>query len=499
VKYRDESRNPMFDVSLNYMWFPPVCEQDGVSIELYVPLQKMSRDIGIVIRKTGEKLRFMFQYSSELFDDAVVNGFAEQIKHTLELLSESEAKTVRDALTLPENQMTLMEKFSVFGTADIPITLLHKMFEHSAAENPDKTAIIAKDGTLTYKELNEKANIVANNLIKKGIKVGDSIALLLPRRTFYFSCMFGVNKAGAAFIPCDPQYPADRINHIIEDSEAAFIITTQDKIADYPAERVICVDDIIASGDTSNPDVVMSDEELAYMIYTSGSTGKPKGVMLRHRGICNYLSYHQSNTILYNIVNLANVFISVTTVSFDMSFKEHTAALCHGKTLLFTAEDEMNDPRALAELMEKHGADSINATPSRITQYMEYEPFRTALSKCSLVMCGGEAYPLSLRNSIKDCAKDAVIINTYGPTEITVSSNAAVLNDAEYISVGRPLTNYTEFIVDKFGDIAPFGVIGELYIGGVGVAKGYKNLPEKTAQSFITYNGAQMYRSGDYT
>ncbi|MBQ7203338.1 MAG: amino acid adenylation domain-containing protein [Eubacterium sp.] len=500
VKQRDESRNPIFDVSLNYMWYPPVCEQDGISIELYVPLQKMSRDISVVIRKTGDKLTFMVQYSSELFDDTVIQGFAEQIKHTLTLLSQSEVKTVRDASALPQNQVDMLEKFSVTSIKeDLPYTLLHKMFEASADKNADKTAVIAKDGALTYKELNENANIVANNLISKGIKVGDSIALLLPRRTYYFSCMFGVNKSGAAFIPCDPQYPADRINHIIEDSEAAFIITTEDNIANYPADKVINVDDILKGDNTRNPSVEMSDTELSYMIYTSGSTGKPKGVMLRHRGICSYLTDDKTNTIINNIVNRVSTYISVTTVSFDMSFKEHTASLCHGKTLVFTAEDEMNDPRALAELMEKHGADCINGTPSRISQYMEYEPFRQALSKCSLVLCGGEAYPLSLRNSIRDCAKDAVIINTYGPTEITVSSNAAVLNDAEYIHVGKPLFNYREYIVDKFGDLAPFGVIGELYISGIGVAKGYKNLPEKTAQSFITYNGAETYRSGDYT
>ena len=498
VKQRDESRNPIFDVSLNYMWYPPVFEQDGITAELYIPLQKMSRDIGIVIRKTGERLTFMVQYSSELFDDEVVNGFAQQIRHTMDLMAESEVKTVRDALALPSEQQAVMQQFSKSGTAEIPITLLHKMFENSAAQNADKTALIATDGVFTYKELNEKANIVANNLVARGIKTGDSIALLLPRKSYFFSCLFGVNKAGAAFIPCDPQYPADRINHIIEDSEAAFIITTEDKIADYPAEKVINVEDIISGSNTENPDVNMSDEELSYMIYTSGSTGKPKGVMLRHRGICNYLTNHPSNIIINNIVNRVNTYISVTTISFDMSFKEHTAALCNGKTLLFTAEDEMNDPRALAELMEKHGADCINATPSRLTQYMEYEPFCVSLAKCRLILCGGEAYPLSLRDSIKACAKDAVILNTYGPTEITVSSNAAVLNDAQYISIGRPLLNYSEYIVDKFGDIAPFGVIGELYIGGVGVAKGYRNLPEKTAEAFITYNGESMYRSGDY-
>ena len=498
VKQRDESRNPMFDVSVNFMWNPPAYDKDGLSVEMYAPLQKMSRDIGIVIRKGAKGLHFMVQYSSELFEDKVVEGFIEQIRHTLDLLSDTAVTTVREASALPEDQVKVMEEKSVVETADTPVVLLHQLFEKSAAENAGKTAVIAQDATLTYQELNEKANTVAANLIERGVKVGDSVALLLPRQSSYFCCMFGVNKAGAAFIPCDPQYPADRINHIITDSEASYIITTADKLADYPAEKAINVDDILKGDPAENPALPMTGDELSYMIYTSGSTGKPKGVMLRHKGICNYLTPHKGNTIMYNIKERVSNYLSVTTVSFDMSFKEHTAALCNGKTLIFAAEDEMNDPRALAELMTKHNVDCINATPSRLQQYMEYAPFKERLADCKIIMSGGEAYPLSLRDSLKVTAPDALIINTYGPTEITVSSNAAVLNDAKAINIGRPLTNYTEYIVDKFGDMAPYGVIGELYIGGVGVAEGYRNLPEKTAQSFVEYRGQRMYRSGDY-
>jgi amino acid adenylation domain-containing protein len=498
VKQRDESRNPMFDVSVNYLWNPPTYEKDGLSVGMYAPLQKMSRDIGVVIRREADGMRVTVQYASELFEDQVIENFIGQFRYTLDRLAESGVGTVRDALALPEDQAAAMEQMSTVEKAEARAVLLHRLFEKNVADNEDKTALIAQDATLTYRELNDSANIVARNLIERGVKVGDSVALLLPRKSCFFSCLFGVNKAGAAFIPCDPQYPADRINHIITDSEASFIITTQDKLADYPAEKAINVEDILAGEPCGNPDLDMTGDELSYMIYTSGSTGKPKGVMLRHKGICNYLTPYRGNAIMYNVKERVSHYLCVTTISFDMSFKEHTAALCNGKTLIFAAEDEMNDPRALAELMAKHGVDCINATPSRLQQYMEYAPFKEALGRCRLIMSGGEAYPLSLRDSLRQCAPDAVILNTYGPTEITVSSNAAVLNDAKAVNIGRPLTNYTEYIVDKFGDLAPYGVIGELYIGGVGVAEGYRNLPEKTAQAFVDYRGMRMYRSGDY-
>ena len=373
VKQRDESRNPMFDVSVNFMWNPPAYDRDGLSVELYSPLQKMSRDIGIVIRKGAKGLHFMVQYSSELFEDAVIENFIGQLQYTLSLLG-TQTKTVRDALRLPEAQQKVLDGFKTEATAELSETLLHKLFERSAAENADKTALIAKDATLTYRALNERANIVAHNLIARGIKTGDSVALLLPRESCFFACLFGVNKAGAAFIPCDPQYPADRINHIIADSEASFIITTADKLSDYPAEKAIDVADILLGDQTENPDVAMSDRELSYMIYTSGSTGKPKGVMLHHRGICNYHTPHPANSHIYYLKQHVSTYLSVTTISFDMSFKEHTAAFCNGKTLVFAAEDEMNDPRALAELMDKYKVDCINATPSRLQQYMDYEP-----------------------------------------------------------------------------------------------------------------------------
>ena len=498
VKQRDESRNPIFDVSVNYMWKPAECQKDGLSLELYSPLQKMSRDIGIVMRREEDELCVFVQYSSLLFEDEVIENFVSQFKNTIALLIKG-AATVREAMALPESQLEKLKVLSSEGTSEVPEKLLHKLFEMRASEAPDRTALISKDGTFTYKELNEKANIVAHKLIDRGIKTGDSIALLLPRTSAFLICMFGVNKAGAAFIPCDPQYPADRISHIITDSEASFIITTNDKLGDYNKETAIDVSELLTDGNTENPYVALDPSALSYMIYTSGSTGKPKGVMLTHEGITNYLYPHQANRHVYAVKNEVEAYLSVTTVSFDMSFKEHAVTLCNGKTLVFAGDDQMNDPRELARLMEEHKVDCINATPSRLAQYMEYKPFAEALKNCKVIMSGGEAYPLSLRDNIKTCAPDAKIINTYGPTEITVSCNAALLNDAEYISVGRPLLNYKEYIVDRFGDLAPYGVIGELFIGGAGVARGYKNLDEMTAEKFIEFNGERVYKSGDYS
>ncbi|MBQ1838220.1 MAG: amino acid adenylation domain-containing protein [Ruminococcus sp.] len=498
VKQRDESRNPIFDVSVNYMRKPESFERGGLRVSMYSPLQNMSRDFGIVMRRGEDSLTVLMQYSDVLFEPQVAENFLAQMLHTLSLMQRG-TRFVGEAMALPEKQQKALDAFAVEAQTDIKPCLLHQLFERRAQETPDRTALIAEDAVLTYRALNEQANRAAHDLINRGVKPGDSVALLLPRSSCFFACMFGVSKAGAAFIPCDPQYPADRINHIITDSQASFIITTSDKLADYPPEKAIDVAEVISFDNTENPNLAICDTSLSYMIYTSGSTGKPKGVMLTHRGICNYLEPHPANRHVYAVKQEVETYLSVTTVSFDMSFKEHAVTLCNGKTLVFAGDDQMNDPRALAELMEKHGVDCINATPSRLAQYMDYEPFSKALASCKVIMSGGEGYPLSLRDRIRQAAPHAKIINTYGPTEITVSCNAAQINDAPYISVGRPLLNYREYIVDKFGDLAPYGVIGELYIGGAGVAKGYQNLDEMTAEKFVDFNHERMYRSGDYS
>lgn len=494
---RDTSRSPIFDVSVNYMWTPDPYDQDGIRCEISSPLQKMNRDIGIVFHKNSAGLGCIFQYSSELFEDQVIRNMIGQIESILKQLESPEDMTLKEAMVLPEEQRKELRAFEKTASAEVPVTLLHKLFEKEAAAHPEKTALIAVDGTFTYGQLNRNANRAAHHLMDMGVGVGDSIALLLPRESCFLACLLGVNKAGAAFIPCDPQYPVDRIRNIIEDSGARYVVTTEDHLSDYPAEQAIPVSALLKEGSEENPDNAMSDDELSYMIYTSGSTGKPKGVMLQHKGICNYLQPHPANLHVKFVHDHIDTYLSVTTISFDMSFKEHMLTLCNGKTLVFAGEDEMNDPRALYQLMTKYSCDCINATPSRLLQYIEHKPFAEALKNCKLIMSGGEGYPMSLAEKLRVLSPGARIINTYGPTEITVSCNGADITEASKITVGKPLLNYTERIVDKFGDLSPYGTAGELYVGGIGVARGYKNLPEMTEEKFVTYEGERMYRTGD--
>lgn len=466
---------------------------ESVRMKLEAPKFKIT----IAIYENDSDYVLSVRYNDALYTEEYMNVLLDSLTTVSErMLSDKDAMVNRISL-MSAKEKERVEGFGQIKKCNLPYKLLHKAFEAAADQYSDREALVAYDRTLTFRELNEMSNRIAWNLLDKGIKRGDSIVLLLPRRSFYFGAVFGVLKTGAAFIPCDPEYPTERINHITLDGDARYLITTDEHMAEYPVDQVLIIDELLTGKRKENPDVDVSPEDLAYMIYTSGSTGKPKGVELRHIGICNYIHADESNLLYNYVANKMEKIVSVTTISFDMSFKDTVGILCNGKTVVFTNEEQMNDPRALSEILRISGADAFSATPSRMLQYMEYEPFMEEVSKCKLVICGGEAYPKTLLTRLRKLGVPN-IFNSYGPTEITVSSNMADLTNAEHITVGRPLPNYQEYIVDADGNPVPHDVIGELVIGGPGVARGYHKLPELTAKNFVEYNGERVYRSGDY-
>jgi amino acid adenylation domain-containing protein len=441
-------------------------------------------------------------YDESLYSAHLAAEFAESIAAVLAHFVEQPAALLKHVSIMSERQRREVEKFYTTATAEVPYKRFYEAIEHYAATEPDKTALIACDRSLTYAQLNAEANRVAHALMARGVQRGDRVVLLLPRRSDVFCCIYGVSKAGAAYIPCDPDYPADRIALITEDSGAGYVITTDEHMAEHGDKAINVRELLSADVALTNPNVDVDPDDLVYLIYTSGSTGRPKGVMLRHCAICNYLYPHPANIHIHSLLtDKVKAYLSITTLSFDMSLKEYGAALHNGVTLVLANEDEVNNPMLLADLFARTGAEVINGTPSRLVSYMELPAFCEALSKCKSVWSGGEKYSDKLLKRLQ--SMNLRIFNTYGPTEITVSCNGSELTHRATVAVGRPLLNYQEFIVDSDGNELPIGVVGELYIGGMGVAKGYNNLPQQTAEHFITYHPrsfapVRVYKSGDY-
>lgn len=434
-------------------------------------------------------------YNDALYSRRLMDGLVRSIVIASEYMLANPEEKIRNVSLIDSSREKVLDKFRTVAIATPEFHYFQEAMEYYAAKMPERTALIACDGRYTYAEFDSTANRIANNLIRLGVKPRSRVALLLPRTSRVILSMYGVMKAGSAYIPCDPEYPAERIRHILDDSQATFVITTKERLPEFT--NAIDIETLL-DGDDSRPILEITPDDLAYLIYTSGSTGKPKGVMLRHESIANYLYAHPANTHIHALATTASVLLSITTISFDMSLKEIGAALNNGLTLVFANEEQTTNPISLAKLFKETKADAFNTTPSRMLQFMELPMFEEAIGQCRVIMCGGEKYADGLLDKLRAAAPQARIFNTYGPTEITVSCNCKDLTHTDRVSVGRPLLNVTEFVVDRDGNELPAGIVGELYIGGMGVATGYNNLPEMTAERFVDYKGMRIYKSGDY-
>ena len=462
-------------------------------LELNVPKFK----INIKIESRG----VVVQYDDSVYSERVGRGLAESIVAVAMRMMEAPQARLRQLSIVSESQEEELSHLRQVDTGDVPadapFTFFHECIGHFAQTQPDHEALVAIDAKYTYKEMDEVTNRIAAALRKRGVKEHDRVALLLPRTSRLILALFGVLKSGAAYIPCDPEYPADRVKLILEDSEARYIITTADKLDTVPEGKAIDVEELVNDDNDGKVTTDITPDALAYLIYTSGSTGRPKGVMLHHRGICNYLYGHPANVFANGVMTDAKRMLSVTTISFDAALQDIGTAYFNGKTLIVATEEQANNPLDLARLINEEHINMVSGTPSRWMTWLTSEDFCDAISRISIVRAGGEKFSDQLLAQLRNVTK-ARIFNCYGPTETTVASNNKELTHASLVTVGKPQLNVKEFIVDQDGNELPVGVVGELYIGGRGVAHGYNNLDEMTRERFVDYHGERIYKSGDY-
>ncbi len=461
-------------------------------LELNVPKFK----INIKIESCG----VVVQYDDALYSKRLAQSLAESIVAVAHRMMAQPEGKVRQLSIVSKQQEEELSRLRQTATGEAPFKFFHECIGHFAKIQPNHEALVAIDGRYTYQEMDELTDRIAAALHQRGVKECDRVALLLPRTSRLILALFGVLKAGAAYIPCDPEYPADRVKLILEDSEARYIITTEnsEKATGFDAEKVLNVEDLLASSSTSSePSVNLTPDDLAYLIYTSGSTGRPKGVMLRHEGICNYLYGHPANVFAHGVLTDADRILSVTTISFDAALQDIGMAYFNGKTLIVATEEQANNPIDLAHLIQEQHINMVSGTPSRWQTWLTSDDFCNAISQVKICRAGGEKFSESLLEKMRSVTQ-ARIFNCYGPTEITVASNNKELTHAKLVTVGKPQLNVKEFVVDSDGNELPAGVVGELYIGGRGVARGYNNLDQMTRERFVDYHGVRVYKSGDY-
>jgi non-ribosomal peptide synthetase component F len=395
---------------------------------------------------------------------------------------------------------------------------IHQLFEEQAARTPDATALIACDETLTFAELNSRANQVANVLIDKGVVADDVIALVLPRRSYYIAAMLGILKSGGAYLPLDVNYPGDRISFLLNDSTAKLVITTPEFSGKVKFDgEILLIADLLTCNNSINPNVSISKDNLYCALHTSGSTGMPKVAGLTHGNIGNYL------IAVKQTFEGVETSLSTTTVSFDIFMQETLLALICGIKVVFFNENELSNPNDFEARIEQYENCYLFQTPTRLESYIKSSPTKMFLLHIRTFIVGGEVFPLSLFelihrynnnnnntfnvygpsentpfSSITQLSQWS-LINAYGPLETTVYASYTKLKLPD-ITIGKPISNTQIYILDKWQNPLPIGAIGELCISGDGVGRGYLNRPELTAEKFVPnpfIKGKRMYKTGD--
>lgn len=470
------------------------------SEQSYLEASKAKAPLSVDVFIAGDgKYRFLTEYRSDIYSENMIFTFTDAYIETVK--SFLKAETLADVTITSDRAMALLNSFNQTDVPirDIPISHL---FEEQALLHPEKVAVIACDEKLTYRELNEQANRVANCLIAKGVRTDQIVGVMLPRTVNVYVARQGVVKSGGAFLPIDPEYPDDRIQYILEDSGAPYVITTEEikrerrQLYSQGDYKVITIEELLAGKNIQNPLVDIKPHNMCYCIYTSGSTGKPKGVMIDHTNLVHYCNANPLNPEVMSYVNNATISLALAAITFDVSILEEFVPLLNGITVCMANEEEIHNPLALAHLIIKNQVDMMTCTPSFITNIIDAPEMRKALRQIKAFNIGAEAFPTGLSEKIKALGTDAHVFNGYGPTEATIGCTfCEILGDK--ITIGRPMSNVQIYMINKNRRILPVGVQGELVIAGAGVGRGYINNPEMTADKYIILKGQRAYRSGD--
>ncbi|MEH2290127.1 non-ribosomal peptide synthetase [Nostoc sp.] len=372
----------------------------------------------------------------------------------------------------------------------------HQLFEAQAEQTPDAVAIVFQDEQLTYRELNQRANQLARYLQKLGVKPEVLVGLCVERSPEMIIGVLGILKAGGAYLPLDPTYPSERLAFILSDSQIKLLLTTQKLVPELPKHQtqIICLDTDCAKfvqEGQENPNSDVTIKNLAYLIYTSGSTGTPKGVLVSHEGLVN-LTQDKIKTCK---VQPDSRILQFFSLSFDASIPELVMALGSGAALYLGTLEDLLPGKALMQFLRKQAITHITLPPSALAVLPS-----TELPNLQMVLVGGEA---PSAEQIAQWSKGRLFINAYGPTETTVNASMVECgNGGQFLPTVRPATNKQLYILDQYLQPVPIGVPGELHIGGVGLARGYLNHPQKTAETFIPNSfsdepGSRLYKTGD--
>ncbi len=494
---RSQSRHPLFQVMLAFQNLAPAdLELPGVQVSLVDLPDDVSRfDLQVVLSDNGSggsAVRVV--YATDLFDADTVDSLMRRWRRILESVAADPVVAVGSIdLLEPAERADLLTRSGAGGSP--PVTLA-ELLTAAAARDPDAPAIVFDGARTTYGELDRRANRLARMLIARGVGPEDVVAVAMPRSADSVLAVWVVARTGAAFLPIDPAYPAERITHMVTDSGAVLGLTVASVRARLPGAldwltladlEAAHSDRPITDADRIRP---LRVDNIAYVIYTSGSTGLPKAVAVSHRGLRNCADEHLSALHIHPGTRI----LSLSSPGFDVAVEELLSALCAGATLVIAPADVYGGD-ALAELLDREEVGLVFITPSPLSTI---DPARRPLPALRAMVVGGEGYGAEL---VEGWCDGRAVFNGYGPSETTMMADrSAPLVAGEPVSIGGPIRGVSEWVLDDRLQPVPVGVAGELYIAGALLARGYRARSGLTAARFVAcpwVPGARMYRTGD--
>ena len=495
---RSLSHSPLFQVMFILQNAPqPEVELEGVRIEaVSIEASTSKFDVTLAMYDSDEGLKGALEYNTDIFESQTIERMAAHFERLLESIVSDPEHRISDLSFLTEKEEQQFNDWNSTARAYEREQCMHELFSSQAAQTPESVALVSDNTRLTYRELDERSNQLAHYLRALGIGPETLVGILMDRSAEMIVALLGVLKAGGAYVPLDPQYPRERVSWVLEDAGIAVLLTEQQYVKDLPSHRaqVVCVDrdrETIAQHSKEHFESGVTADNLAYVIYTSGSTGRPKGVAITHHSAGVLIHWaHES----FSVAELAGVLAS-TSICFDLSVFEIFVPLSIGGKVLVA-----DNALALSHLPAAREVTLVNTVPSVFSELLRDGAIPDTVHTINLA---GEPLTHKLAQEIYQRNHVAALYNLYGPSEdTTYSTYTLVPRGDEAPTIGRPVANTQAYVLDRNLQRVPVGVAGELYLSGDGLARGYLNRADLTAEKFLPHplsreRGARFYKTGD--
>ncbi|MDQ0024400.1 amino acid adenylation domain-containing protein [Variovorax paradoxus] len=504
---RSLSRTPLFQVMFNHLFedYRAFAQLAGIAAEDHaLPDLAAQFELTLEARERPDgHLSLSVIYAAELFEPDTIERMAGHYVAILQVLADRPDQPVGDIELLGAPEQARLAQWGVNTHREPQPEPVHRMIERQARAQPDATALLFGDEALSFSELNCRANRLAHRLIALGVKPEVLVGIAMERSVEMVVAILGVLKAGGAYVPLDPEYPAERLAYMVQDSGIGLLLTQRslvDCVPDCRALSVLEIDTADLGGEPdSDPQVGLHIENLAYVIYTSGSTGKPKGAAIRH------IALHSCMVWMQNIYRLTrdDTVLHKAPFGFDVSVWEIFWPLTAGARLVVANPGDHRDPARLVELIQRHQVTTLNFVPSMLQAFLAHKGIETS-TRLRHIICGGEAMPAETQKETLERLHGAGLQNLYGPTETTIHvTHWACRNDGQsQVPIGRPISHTSTHVLDADLNLVPQGVAGELYLGGISLARGYLKRAGLSAERFVadpfdSEGGGRLYRTGD--